>query len=98
MPTKKTASKTKTQPVSIEFNVGEFETMKDFVKYLASPKKLILFNFLAGTARGLGFILGATFFIALTGYVLSQYLVNIPFLGELFSQIDQWLQLNLDTY
>ncbi len=98
MPKKKAKPVTKTQPVNIEFNVGEFETMKDFVRYTSSVKRLLLFNFIAGTARGLGFIIGATAFLALAGYILSQYLVNIPFVGELFTWMDQWFQENLNSY
>ncbi len=103
MPPKKTKKKkttpvTTTRPVSVEFNIGEFETMKDFIKYISSFKRVFVMNFLAGTARGLGFILGATAFLALGGYILSQYLVNIPFVGELFTNIDVWLKSNLDSY
>ncbi|OIP80228.1 hypothetical protein COW94_03550 [Candidatus Peregrinibacteria bacterium CG22_combo_CG10-13_8_21_14_all_44_10] len=98
MPTKKTAPATQARPVNIEFNVGEFETMQDFIKYASSVKRLILYNFIAGTARGLGFIIGATAFLALAGYILSQYLVNIPFVGEIFTSIDQWFKQNLDSY
>lgn len=98
MPTKKKAPAFETRPVNIEFNVGEFETMRDFIQYASSVKRLILYNFIAGTARGLGFIIGATAFLALAGYILSQYLVNVPFVGEMFTWIDQWFKQNLNSY
>ena len=95
---KKTKKVETPRPVNIEFNVGEYETMQDFIQHLSSPKKIILTNFIAGTARGLGFIFGAAAVLTLAGYILSQYLVNIPFVGELFSSLDLWLKNNLSSY
>lgn len=105
MAPKKTAKKkkkaeaiTRTRPVNIEFNIGEFETITDFMKYASSPRRIFFTNFLSGTAKGLGFIIGATAFLALGAYIIGNILVNIPFIGEMFSWADVWLRENLDTY
>ena len=100
MPAKKKKKEvlTKTRPVNIEFNVGEFETLTDFIKYTTSPRRIFFSNFWAGTAKGLGFIIGATLFLTVIGYIIGNYLVNLPFLGELFGWADEWMKSNLSSY
>lgn len=71
---------------------------KDYLEYLGSPKRIFWMNFLAGTARGLGFILGTVVFLALLTFVVSQVLSQIPWIGELFRWLDDWLRENLSTY
>ncbi|MBU1019300.1 MAG: DUF5665 domain-containing protein [Patescibacteria group bacterium] len=98
MPKKKPTLESKTRPVNIEFNIGEFETMTEFIKYVSSPRKIFFTNFFAGTMRGLGFIIGATAFLTLVAYIIGNVLANIPFVGEIFGWVDAWLSENLSTY
>jgi hypothetical protein len=46
-----------------------------------NPKKFLLYNFLGGIARGLGFAVGVSLIFALIIWTLSK-LTIIPFLGD----------------
>jgi hypothetical protein len=72
--------------------------IKDYIQYLASPKTILLNNFMAGTARGLGFIVGTVIVLTLVTFLVSQILAEIPWMGELFRWLDDWLRANIDTY
>lgn len=67
-------------------NVAGF---REYVDYLGSPFYNFFLNLLAGIARGFGFVLGATVVVALFAYVLGQYLVDLPVVGEFFRFIQQ---------
>lgn len=49
-------------------------------------------NFLAGTARGLGFILGVGVVLTGVGFLLTKVLGQIPIVGDFFSAINVWIQ------
>lgn len=72
--------------------------LKEYVTYLESPVRVFVTNFLAGIARGFGFILGATVVVAIVVYILGQILSQIPFIGDFFSFLNQFIQENLDKY
>ena len=64
-----------------------------YVTYLATPKRVILSNLLAGLARGLGFGVG----VALLGAIVIPLLKridfsHIPFLGELARELARLLE------
>jgi len=58
----------------------------------------MLYNFVAGTFSGLGFVVGVALILTVVGYVLGHFLVNMPIVGEIFARMDEWLKLNLDNY
>lgn len=70
--------------------VGEVG-LDDFVRYLRSPWRIIWSNLLAGIFRGLGFILGITVVLAIAVYILVQVLGNLPWVGEYFAQIGEFV-------
>lgn len=72
--------------------------LKDHVCYLIAPHRLFWLNFLAGTARGLGFLVGTVVVIALLSFILGRVLSQIPWVGELFVWLQEWLKANLDSY
>ena len=74
------------------------EEMQDYFQYLSSIKQIFWTNFLAGTARGLGFVLGTVVVIALLTFIVSQVLSEIPWIGEMFRWMDDWLKQNIDSY
>lgn len=74
------------------------EEMRDYIRYISSIKSVFWVNFLAGTARGLGFVVGTVVVIALVTFVVSQVLSEIPWVGEMFRWLDDWLKQNLDSY
>ncbi|EKD92864.1 MAG: hypothetical protein ACD_28C00317G0024 [uncultured bacterium] len=78
--------------------IWEAPDLKDHVCYIIAPHRLFWLNFLAGTARGLGFLLGSVVVIAFLSFILGQVLSQIPWVGELFAWLQKWLQINLESY
>ena len=55
--------------------------LKEFIRYSSSPWRIVWTNFTAGVFRGLGAIIGASFFIALIIWLLTLF-VDVPLIGE----------------
>ena len=55
--------------------------LKEFIRYSSSPWRIVWTNFTAGVFRGLGAIIGASFFIALVIWLLTLF-VDVPLIGE----------------
>jgi hypothetical protein len=70
--------------------VHHLECMRiaEYMELLERPGKLILINFIAGLARGLGIAIGATVIFAIVLNLLHQLiLLNIPGIGDFIAQI-----------
>ncbi|HEY3426242.1 MAG TPA: DUF5665 domain-containing protein [Negativicutes bacterium] len=70
--------------------VHHLESMRiaDYMELLERPAKLILINFVAGLARGLGIAIGATLIFALMLEFLRQLiLLHIPGIGGIIADI-----------
>ena len=70
--------------------------LEEYVTYLASPRRVIYSNLLAGMARGLGFGVG----VALLGAIVIPLLKRIdfshvPFQGELARELARLLEARL---
>ncbi|WP_139489997.1 DUF5665 domain-containing protein [Brevibacillus dissolubilis] len=63
----------------------------DIVQNYTAPRKLLLTNFLAGLARGLGLTIGTAIVLALLGSLLTQFL-SIPIIGDYVRQIIEYVQ------
>jgi hypothetical protein len=63
-----------------------------FTMYFEKPWKIFFINFFAGTAKGLGFFLGAAIVIAILTYFLGQFLSGVPYLGDFFQNASEWLK------
>lgn len=57
------------------------QALEDFIRYSSSPWRIMWSNFIAGVFRGLGAIIGASFFIALIVWLLTLF-VDIPLIGQ----------------
>jgi hypothetical protein len=66
---------------------------REYVDYLSRPWKIFTVNFFAGLFRGLGFVIGATVIVAILVYIIANWLVNLPFIGEAF----EWLQTVIEN-
>ena len=78
--------------VLLEKLVVRLESMRiaEYMELLEHPGKLILINFIAGLARGLGIALGATVIVAILLEILRQLLLlNIPGIGNFIADIVQ---------
>lgn len=67
------------------------DALTAYVRYLRSPWRIWWSNFLAGLARGLGFVIGATVLVSLFIYLFVQVLVSLPWVGDSF----QWVSDNV---
>ena len=66
--------------------------LEEFTNYLSSPWRILWANFLAGAARGLGFLLGVTIILTIVSFLLHQVLSHVPFVGNFFEAMDIWIQ------
>ena len=85
-------AKTEIFTVLLEKLVVRLESMRiaEYMELLEHPGKLILINFIAGLARGLGIALGATVIVAILLEILRQLLLlNIPGIGNFIADIVQ---------
>lgn len=64
----------------------------EFRNYLRRPWHMIWLNFLLGTARGLGFWLGAAAVITISMFVTKHYLSHVPMVGQFFQAVGQWIE------
>ena len=71
--------------------------LQEFTNYLQSPWRIFWANFLAGTARGLGFLIGAALVLTLVGIIITQVLSQIPLVGDFFQAANVWIQQALHT-
>lgn len=88
----KKEAKTEIFTVLLEKLVVRLESMRiaEYMELLEHPGKLILINFIAGLARGLGIALGATVIVAILLEILRQLLLlNIPGIGNFIADIVQ---------
>ena len=60
--------------------------LKEFIRYSSSPWRIVWTNFTAGVFRGLGAIIGASFFIALIVWLLTLF-VDVPLVGEYAAEV-----------
>ncbi len=81
----------------IQINIEDERVFKRALNYLGHPGSIIWRNFLAGTAHGLGFIIGSAVIITLIGALLGQIHENVPFLGKLVDGINIWYQEQVES-
>lgn len=69
----------------------------DYVALLNRPRKIILTNLLAGTARGVGIAIGFTIFAAVIVYMLRLLgALNLPIFGDFIADIVKIVQVQLE--
>lgn len=62
----------------------------EYLEYLQSGKRLLWVNFKAGVAKGFGVTIGMTVVVGLLIWILAM-LVDIPLIGEYFSDAQQYV-------
>lgn len=70
--------------------------LQEFTNYLSTPWRILWANFLAGTARGLGFIIGVALVLTIVGFIATKILSQIPVVGEFFQAINHWIQQTIN--
>jgi len=74
----------------LEKLVHHLESLRiaEYMDLLERPAKLILINFIAGIARGLGIAIGATvIFAVLLNFLHQLILLNVPGIGGFIAEI-----------
>ena len=67
-----------------------------FLRYVRDWRKRLLFDFLSGIARGVGFSIGFSVLGALVLYLLRNIaLSNMPVIGEFLAQLVRIVEMNL---
>ncbi|HHZ17398.1 MAG TPA: DUF5665 domain-containing protein [Peptococcaceae bacterium] len=76
--------------------VMEKMKLAEYVEYMNDPKRMLLTNFLAGIARGLGMAVGFTILGALLLYLLKQLvMLNLPLISSFIAQIVEMVNENM---
>ena len=71
-------------------------TIAEYIEMVRSPRRMIVVNFLAGLARGLGFAIGATLLGAIFLFFLYRLASwNLPVIGEFIARVVKIVELNL---
>jgi hypothetical protein len=71
---------------------------REYVDYIGRPWHSFWVNFMIGIARGLGFVIGATVVVAIVVWIISQVLAQLPFVGEFFQTLGDFLSAeNLES-
>lgn len=96
--TKSTEKKTKSPRVAhIDFNIDKEKEFVKYVKYLSNPWHIMWRNFLVGTFRGLGLVVGTAILLALIGFIVSKVLVEIPLFQNISEALDMWVGSTIDS-
>jgi hypothetical protein len=85
----------KNTATSLEKLANRLESMQiaRYIEILEKPRKLIVTNFVAGVARGLGFALGTTIVFAIVVEVLRRIiLLNIPLISNYLVEIIRMIE------
>jgi hypothetical protein len=65
----------------------------EYARYLYSPRRMIMSNFVAGLARGIGMAVGFSLLGAFVVYLLQQLAYrNIPVLGDFLARVIEAVQ------
>jgi hypothetical protein len=68
----------------------------EYVEYLHDTRRLLITNFIAGLARGLGMAIGFTILGALVIYLLQKLvLLNLPLLGDFIAHLVKLVNYSL---
>lgn len=74
----------------VEELASAMEKMKlaEYVEYLQNTRRMLMINFMAGLARGLGMAVGFTILGALLIYILQKMvLLNLPLIGDFIADL-----------
>lgn len=68
----------------------------EYVEYLNDTRRMLITNFIAGLARGLGMAVGFTILGAIMIYILQKLvLLNLPLIGDFIAHIVKLVNFSL---
>jgi len=80
----------KTSPDKEILKTFEAAGLVEYMEYLQSGKRIMLTNFKAGIAKGLGLTLGMTVVLGLAAWILT-LMVNLPIIGEYAQKAEDYI-------
>jgi hypothetical protein len=83
-------SRPKSYPDKEILKAFEASGLIEYMEYLQSGKRIMLTNFKAGVAKGLGLTLGMSVVLGLAAWVLTM-MVNLPLIGQYASDAKQYM-------
>lgn len=90
--------KDKPKPVgSVTFTMKTEKDFKDYVKYLTNPWQIMWRNFLAGTAQGVGILIGTAIVLTIVGFITNKVLGELPFFSDFTQAVNVWLETTLEN-
>ena len=81
----------KSSPDKEMLKAFEAAGLVEYMEYLKSGKRIMMTNFKAGVARGLGLTLGMSLVIAVIAWVVA-LLVDLPVVGEYAQKVEQYME------
>ena len=66
------------------------EELQDYIRFAANPWKAFFFNFLRGTAYGLGLVLGTAVVLSLVLYI-ANFFIDYPVIGEWLKHVGEYI-------
>ena len=81
----------KTSPEKEMIKVFEAADLVDYLEYLKSGKRIMMTNFKAGVAKGLGLTLGMSVVLGLAAWILT-VLVDLPIVGEYAQMVKEYVE------
>jgi hypothetical protein len=75
----------------------EKSKMSEYISFVSNPRRMLLYNFLGGLARGFGMAIGFTILGAI-GVLILQKLValNLPIIGDYIARIVKIVKIKIE--
>ena len=80
----------KSSPESEVLKAFEAAGLIEYLEYIKSGKRIMMTNFKAGVARGLGLTLGMSIVLGIVAWVLA-LLVDLPVVGEYAKEVENYM-------
>jgi hypothetical protein len=82
---------TKSSPDKEMLKAFEAAGLVEYMEYLESGRRIMMTNFKAGVARGLGLTLGMSLVIAIIAWIVA-LLVDLPVVGEYAQKVEEYME------
>jgi hypothetical protein len=82
---------TKSSPDKEMLKAFEAAGLVEYMEYLKSGRRIMMTNFKAGVARGLGLTLGMSLVIAIIAWIVA-LLVDLPVVGEYAQKVEEYME------
>lgn len=75
----------------------EKSKLSEYISLVSNPRKMLLYNFLGGLARGFGMAIGFTILGAIALLILQKLvMLNLPVIGDYIAKLVKIVQLKIE--